>query len=165
MTIYLQKANDNLVSHCSCGDGRISLPSQMDCPWCGCGWLFTCMTCRKAFTFAKVIKTDMSLFEIGWNDLEKSYGRKPTINEVGEWVDYMRLLLDNISGKGEFVYFDGRIIPVKSKKKMFTVMGMHSRHRFDQIPQYTALEDKSIIDELLINENYWLSTKRKKRRR
>src|SRR6266566_1407987 len=59
--IYLRKANDNLVSHCKCDEAYISAPSQMDCPWCGCGWLFTCSHCRKAFTFAEAVEGDFAL--------------------------------------------------------------------------------------------------------
>src|SRR5262249_18861030 len=53
--VYLRKANNDLVSHCACAqaDALVTAPSQMDCPWCGCGWLFICSRCRKAFTFAE----------------------------------------------------------------------------------------------------------------
>ena len=40
-TIYLEKDNDQLVSFCSCEPAYITYPPQLDCPWCGCGWLFT----------------------------------------------------------------------------------------------------------------------------
>jgi hypothetical protein len=48
--LYLRKANDDFVSHCKCpkADSLISSPGQMDCPWCGCGWLFICSRCNKA---------------------------------------------------------------------------------------------------------------------
>ena len=45
--VYLKKASNELISHCGCEESRISYPAQMDCPWCGCGWLFSCITCRK----------------------------------------------------------------------------------------------------------------------
>ncbi len=38
-TVYLVKANDDLVSHCRCERTFIGAPSQIDCPWCGCGWV------------------------------------------------------------------------------------------------------------------------------
>ncbi len=62
--IYLKKANDDLVSNCKCNDGRITYPPQQDCPWCGCGWLFTCISSRKAFTFAAGIE-----LETNWEEL------------------------------------------------------------------------------------------------
>lgn len=45
-TIYLIKDNDDLCSHCACETAYITFPPQMDCPWCGCGWLFSCTACR-----------------------------------------------------------------------------------------------------------------------
>jgi hypothetical protein len=60
--LYLRKANDGFVSHCKCdkADALISSPSQMDCPWCGCGWLFICSRCCKAFTFVEAVQVDES---------------------------------------------------------------------------------------------------------
>ena len=52
-TVYLVKANNDLISHCACSNAVIGAPAQMDCPWCGCGWLFVCSKCRKAFSFAR----------------------------------------------------------------------------------------------------------------
>jgi len=48
--VYLVKASNDLISHCKCEYAPIGAPGQMDCPWCGCGWLFLCPKCRRAFT-------------------------------------------------------------------------------------------------------------------
>ena len=60
--LYLRKANDDLVSNCRCAkaEALITAPCQMDCPWCGCGWLFICSHCRKAFTFAEAFEVEES---------------------------------------------------------------------------------------------------------
>ncbi len=52
-TLYLVKADDRLHSTCRCAQGLAGFPIQADCPWCGCGWLFTCTRCGKPFTFAR----------------------------------------------------------------------------------------------------------------
>jgi hypothetical protein len=53
--VYLCKDNDDLISHCTCREALVAPPGQADCPWCGCGWLFSCLSCRKAFTFARAV--------------------------------------------------------------------------------------------------------------
>ena len=68
MVTYITKANDNVLSHCTCKGVIASGPAQMDCPWCGCGWLITCMNCRKAFTFARVIELDSTYEDIAAED-------------------------------------------------------------------------------------------------
>ena len=93
--IYLAKANDNLVSHCRCAEALITFPPQMDCPWCGCGWLFTCIVCRKAFTFAKGVVVSEPWEETAKRDL-RNRGKEPTVDEVSEWVNAMKELLSDV---------------------------------------------------------------------
>ena len=77
--LYLRKANNDLVSHCRCAkeDALISSPCQMDCPWCGCGWLFTCSRCRKAFTFAEGVEVHESWEETANRTIRNLYRREP----------------------------------------------------------------------------------------
>jgi hypothetical protein len=84
--LYLQKANDDFVSHCRChrGDALISSPAQMDCPWCGCGWLFTCGVCRKAFAFAEGVEINESWEETAERDVRAFFRRDPEPKEVQE---------------------------------------------------------------------------------
>src|SRR5438045_9747402 len=96
--IYLRKANSDLIDHCKCGGGYISSPGQMDCPWCGCGWLFTCVDCRKAFTFAEAVEVDFTLEEMARRN-RKHWGRagtEPSAHEISDWVDFMRDFLQDI---------------------------------------------------------------------
>jgi len=67
--LYLAKANNNLISHCACPDALVTFPPQIDCPWCGCGWLFTCIECRKAFVFERAIESDSPWHELARRDL------------------------------------------------------------------------------------------------
>ena len=75
--IYLVKANDDLVSHCQCEQGIIAEPGQVGCPWCGCGWLFSCIKCRKAFTFATAVEIDKTWEELAREDLYSYFKQEP----------------------------------------------------------------------------------------
>jgi hypothetical protein len=81
--IYLQKDNDDLVSHCRCREAFISYPPQMDCPWCGCGWLFSCIKCRKAFTFARAVEVNDSWEELACRDI-RGMGMEVTDEAVND---------------------------------------------------------------------------------
>jgi hypothetical protein len=84
--LYLAKANDDLVSHCRCArpDALISSPCQMDCPWCGCGWLFICSRCRKAFTFAQAVEVNETWEQTADRTIRGLYQREPKPGQVEE---------------------------------------------------------------------------------
>jgi hypothetical protein len=84
----------------------------MDCPWCGCGWLFTCINCRQAFTFAKAVVVDEPWEEIGRRHVQNRWGKPPEENEVPRWVDAMKELLAGIEPRKEYVYLDGQSAPM-----------------------------------------------------
>ena len=87
VVVFLAKANDDLISHCKCAYTFIGAPAQMDCPWCGCGWLFVCPKCRKAFTFARAVECNLTREQLAHNDLDGKYGRQPSGEEVDEcWL-------------------------------------------------------------------------------
>lgn len=152
--IYLMKDNDNLVSHCRCDRALISYPPQMDCPWCGCGWLFSCMKCRKAFTFARAVIVNDS-----WDDLARrdilGMGIEVTDDEVNSWVESMTAYLSLVTEGKQYVAFDGEVIPTDAGAIEFD--GWRSHHRLDFVPQVAALADGSIMDTLLSNVEYWES--------
>lgn len=56
--LYLVKKNDDVISHCKCEESFVGEEGQLDCPWCGCGWLFSCSKCRKAFTFSEAAEIE-----------------------------------------------------------------------------------------------------------
>ncbi len=65
MPKFLFKANDDVLSYCSCVGEPAMSTGQLDCPWCGCGWLISCAKCGKAFTYAVVRETDIPIVELG----------------------------------------------------------------------------------------------------
>lgn len=153
--IYLAKANNDLVSHCECETALITFPPQMDCPWCGCGWLFTCIDCRKAFTFAKAVQLDESWHEFALRDLTNRWGEAPGDDEVEQWVSAMQEMLADVEVGDQYVCLDGAFIPTDSAGVEFE--GWHAAHDFEYVPQVAALKDSSIIETVLANENYWQS--------
>ncbi len=150
---YLRKASDLLVSGCRCGDGRITYPPQMGCPWCGCGWLFSCITCRIAFTFAEAVELDTSWEELAHQDLWGFKGVKASKSECASWVKFMRGMLSDISPGSLYVILDGRVFPITAQNIEFH--GIRTKHRLASMPQAAALNDPSILDRVLRNPSYW----------
>jgi hypothetical protein len=153
--LYLQRASDKLVCHCNCDDAWITFPPQMDCPWCGCGWLFCCSKCRKAFAFAKCVEINESWEETALRDLN-SRGpdfEKPTADDVEAWVAAMKVMCEELEPGQEYVYLDGWFIPTDIEE--ISMEGMHAYHELNCVPQVEALNDPDVIKELLGNEDYW----------
>ena len=152
--IYLVKDNDDLVSHCRCKNAFITFPPQMDCPWCGCGWLFTCTDCRKAFTFARGVEVDETWEGIAARDLKCRSGRDAAADELREWVDAMKVILKGIRVGGRYVILDGWIIDVDAES--VGIEGWHSVHQLPFVPQVKALKDQVVLRDILANERYWV---------
>jgi hypothetical protein len=125
----------------------------MDCPWCGCGWLFICIECRKAFTFARGIQVDESWEDLALRDLTNKWNKEPAQKDVANWVAAMKELLDHVEVGGRYVYLDGAIIPVEATALQFD--GWRSHHDLEYAPQVAALEDRSIVRRVLSNPEYW----------
>ena len=153
--IYLTKDSDDLISHCRCNNALVTFPPQADCPWCGCGWLFTCIECRKAFTFARGVETDEDWEDLARRDLGNRTGSTPIPEEIHEWVEAMQELLHDVEVGKKYVVFDGRIIPTDQQSLDFD--GWHSTHRLPFVPQVAALTNPSILKEVLTSEEYWQS--------
>ena len=150
--IYLKKDNDELISHCNCKEALISYPPQMDCPWCGCGWLFTCVKCRKAFTFARGVEVNDTWETLARRDI-RGMGMDVTDEAVNDWVGSMKAYLDSVVVGQQYVALDGWVIPTNANSVEFD--GWKSHHRLDFVPQVAALEDPSIIETVLGNVDYW----------
>ena len=157
--VYLRKHNDQLVSHCRCApaEALISSPAQMDCPWCGCGWLFTCTRCRKAFTFAEGVEVDGSWEQTADRSIRALYRREPEPDEAAEWVGFMKLLLRDVVPGEAYVYLDGWVLPAAEATRV-AIDGWHSRHDLDVVPQVAALRDRSFGTGMLESREYWRST-------
>ena len=154
-TIYLIKDNDDLVSNCSCERAYISFPPQMDCPWCGCGWLFACTDCRKVFTFARGVEVNESWEELARRDLVGKWPESPSDDDIAEWIEAMQAILSEVEVSKQYVCLDGLIIPTDASGVDFC--GWHAEHRHDFVPQVAALDDCFITENILSNVEYWQS--------
>lgn len=157
MAKFLIKANDEVLSHCSCVSPLAAGSSQLDCPWCGCGWLICCQDCGKAFTYARVVQTDLSYDQIVRRDFSRrGYDlTEAQISDIANWLaDAMAPFeLDEI-----VVYLDGAYFAVKQRDINFT--GFFARHQMDQLPHALALDDPAILLEKLGNKSYWFDRER-----
>ena len=153
----LIKANDDLISFCKCDESGFATTGQADCPWCGCGWLFSCTKCRKAFTFAKVIETDLSPYNVAVLDISGfSKDEVPPDDEsVQDMADWVRNSVVDIPLDTVCVIVDGKVIPVD--KKNFEFNGWFAHHQFDILPQVEAQGSRAKIISVLGNTDYWLS--------
>lgn len=154
--LYLVKANNELISHCHCEPALISSPAQMDCPWCGCGWLFTCLECRKAFSFARAIETNESWESLGRRDMinfAKDSKRVPDDEDIEEWVRAMKRLHADVELGATYVYLDGVYADVDATD--IDYVGWAAHHTFDRMPQVAALKDRDLIKTVLANRQYW----------
>jgi hypothetical protein len=152
-TIYLAKANDQAVSFCRCERPLIGSPAQMDCPWCGCGWLFVCSECGKAFTFAVGVELDESLEDIGRRVLRREHRREPDGKEVTGWASAMESMLQDVEPGETYVFLDGNYIPAASGRVAFE--GWFAHHDLPQLPQVQAATDPTVLEATLASQEYW----------
>lgn len=151
--LYLVKKNNELISHCKCEESIVGEPGQLDCPWCGCGWLFSCTKCRKAFTFAEAKEIDKTWEELAREDLLGYSGKEPELEDVDNWIECMQHMMSHIEVGRTYIYLDGCFIP--ADEEGFEFEGWASKHSFYKTPQVIALEDKAILDQVLSNPEYW----------
>lgn len=151
--LYLAKKNNDFVSHCKCENSLIGDSGQLDCPWCGCGWLFSCIKCRKAFSFSEAVNLDKTWEELAHDDLIGFDGKEPSQAEIAEWVEYMKYRTSHLVLGQTYVYLDGCFIPADEEN--FEFEGLHAKHAFHKPPQIIALEDERIVGDLLENPDYW----------
>jgi hypothetical protein len=156
-TVYLEKANAELICHCTCQRALVTAPPQLDCPWCGCGWLFSCIECRKAFTFARGVEVAETLEELARHDLAKM-GAKVTDEAVAGWVRIMEGFLASVQVGTTYVYFDGVLVPSEiqpTPQDPLELGGLFAKHRLAYVPQVHAKQDRSVVLQVLTNERYW----------
>lgn len=91
---FFFKANDDVLSHCGCDGAPAMSTGQLDCPWCGCGWLIGCAQCGKSFTFAEVRETDIPLIELGRREAITRGLTTITEEEIADWAEGMADALD-----------------------------------------------------------------------
>ena len=89
--------------------------AQMDCPWCGCGWLIPCSKCFKSFTFAEIKEIDTPLVEIGRREMAAIGIDDIDDDELHQWASYMGEMMDCFEVGDKVVYLDGGYFSVDSE--------------------------------------------------
>lgn len=151
--LHLIKDSDDLVSFCKCEQSVVGAPMQLDCPWCGCGWLFSCKDCGLAFAFAKAVMLDTTWEEIAESTLKNTefpYKKK----DVKLWAGWLEEMCEDLEEGHRYVYFDGAVIDCDYDDIEFE--GQYAAHELDFIPQVAALKDPKVKDEILENPEYWM---------
>ena len=145
------KANNDLISFCTCAEA-MATTGQLDCPWCGCGWLFTCTQCRKAFTFGVVAESDLTPRQIGQRLQSSDPASVDEEDAEGAW-EWLEYELEPLSVGQTVIYLDGAIRPVDTENLTFN--GWCARHEFTRLPHKTV-KDRADLDAFFGDKNYWL---------
>jgi len=153
VTKFFFKANDHVLSHCRCEDAPAMSEGQLDCPWCGCGWLIACSQCRKSFTFAEVRETDIPLLELGRREAEARGLIDVTDEQVADWAEGMAETLDYFEVGDTVVYLDGLYWRIDETNIAFK--GFYAAHDLERLPHAEALDDPDHLRRVLGDANYW----------
>lgn len=153
MQKFLFKANDDVLSHCRCVGEPAMSTGQMDCPWCGCGWLISCSNCGRAFTYAVVRETHIPIVELGRREVVRRGLDSVTDQEVQEWADAMAAEFERFDSGQIVVYLDGHYWPLDARDVAFN--GYFARHDLKVLPHAEALERPGALSDLLSDKAYW----------
>ena len=153
MPKFLFKANDKVLSHCACIGEPAMSTGQLDCPWCGCGWLISCSKCAKGFTFATIAETDIPLAQLGQREAKRR-GLNVTKQDIEDWASGMAQSLEPFDVGETVVYLDGEYWALDSRDIKFD--GFFARHELPILPHAEALERPEVLRGLLGNQSYWL---------
>ena len=158
---FLFKANDDVLSFCSCENQPAMSSAQLDCPWCGCGWMIACSKCSKSFVFAEVRETDIPLVELGRREVAARGLQSVTEQDINEWAEGMTETLRPFKVGDIVVYLDGWYWGIDSTDLAFD--GDYASHRLSRLPHAEALDDPARLRALLGEKRYWLDRERSDR--
>lgn len=132
----------------------------MDCPWCGCGYLFSCLSCGKAFTFARCEEVGLEAEDIVAIDYERFFGdgRKCPKDKIEKYAADLRLSMSNLKLGSEYVILDTHVIEV-AERAYFT--GEYGKHLLDVLPQVEHRSDKKALISAL-ERPYWTRARSRK---
>ncbi len=158
MVMFLERANDDLVSWCTCppGESLLKVGTEAACPWCGCGWLLGCITCRKASAFGRGVDVGMSYEDLARRDIrtfneDLTYEPKP--KEVRELAAWLRQAMAHVEVGKLYVNFDQRVVAADASA--LKLVGQIGSHDLPYVPQVRALTDPNVQRDVLTNRRYW----------
>ena len=65
----------------------------------------------------------------------------------------MKQMTEDLEEGQLYVYLDGWAIPADAEE--FSLEGGYADHELASVPQLAALNEPSVVDELLASETYW----------
>jgi hypothetical protein len=158
MAKWIAKANDDVLSHCRCEAPLAGTPGQLDCPWCGCGWLISCAVCRRAFAYGRVVEIEQTTQQFIADDYARRGFKSVTADEIKQDAAFTEDMLAPF-GVGEIVvYLDGLFVALHERDVSFT--GIFAKHRLDTLPHAAALQTPATLRETLGDKRYWLDRER-----
>lgn len=118
--------------------------------------MFSCLSCRKGFVFAKVVESSTSYLEIVQRDaavfgIIASHDDPDLIEEV----DFWRTQVEHLNVGQVCVILDEKIIPIESQNISFD--GSFAHHKFDVLPHVSARGSKDALLSILGRTEYWTS--------
>ncbi len=158
MPKWLAKASDEGLSHCTCAASLAGLSGQLDCPWCGCGWMISCATCRKAFIFARVVEIDQSYEDFVRTDLLGRGLLEVDETEVREGAAWLVETFADFAVGDTVIYLDGCYI--RADQRPIAFEGLYAKHDHPEAPQTLALRQGRPLIELLGSPQWWFDRER-----
>ena len=137
---------------CQCSETLAAGPAQLECPWCGCGWLLSCVKCRKAFTFGRVIDVDRTYADIAREDLS-ARGSEPSDEDIADAADWLAEAYADLAIGDIVVYLDGAYLKLDTTD--FAYDGWFAQHDFDRLPHSLAITDPLALRDTLGSQQYW----------
>jgi hypothetical protein len=154
MIKLLAKANDDVLSHCKCSTPLASIPMQLDCPWCGCGWLICCTQCRRAFTYARVVEVDTDYQTFIEGDRRRGKLSDFDPEELRDCALWLEDALADIPVGQTVAYLDGMYFELHSELGLFE--GLYATHELEHLPHFIALTEPQHLRATLGEPSYWL---------
>ncbi len=154
MPKFLFKANDDVISHCRCVGAPAMSTGQLDCPWCGCGWLIACSVCAKSFTYGVIRETEVPVVELGRRELRRRGLENVSDQEIEDWAEAMESEFARFDLGQTVVYLDGHYWPLDARDIAFE--GYFARHDLKRLPHAEALDRPEALMDLLADKSYWL---------
>lgn len=158
MTKWFAKANNDVLSHCRCTDALAATNGQLDCPWCGCGWMISCIECRKGFIFARIVEVDSTYEDILAQDAKTRGLRNVTEKEISDYAAFMREMLEPFPIGATIVYLDGEYFLVDAANVEFE--GIYAHHKLDRLPHAVARNESEYLRRVLGDPKYWQERER-----
>jgi hypothetical protein len=154
-TLWLVKDSDDVVNWCTCAESAAGTFPQADCPWCGCGWLFSCAFCRKCFTFARFEWFDESLESLAQRLARAQYGDRMAEDAAVEMARFMAWAAEGWNAGDRVVVIDWQLIGV-GEEGPFEFDGAFAHHELEELPQVQELATPGVLEATLGSREYWI---------